>query len=123
MWPNKDGQNFPLSKENRLVNYANQKMSQYQDRTILIHVFKMNKELNNIFIKQIHSEKIYAENPFIGTDDLVIRFPCAEFIEDFGPWKAGYKPYSLSFWPCTLMLIEGNNWEEMVNSCKLQLTI
>jgi hypothetical protein len=55
-----------------------------------------------------------------GMDYLEMGFHDAVFIKDFGPWKEGYKPYSLHFNPFHCKLTEGNQNEELVNECELR---
>jgi hypothetical protein len=60
-------------------------------------------------------------NPYNGMDYLVMRFPEAVFLKDFGPWKKGHKAYTLTFYPFMGSLQETNNFDEVVNYCKVSL--
>lgn len=62
-----------------------------------------------------------VENPFNGKDHLVVRFHRAEFLVDFAGWKAGHRPYSLTFDPGAAVLSETNNWDEIVRRASLKV--
>lgn len=42
-------------------------------------------------------ERWYAEDHLHGADYIIFHFVKAEFVRDFGPWKAGHKPADLRF--------------------------
>jgi hypothetical protein len=62
------------------------------------------------------------DQPSYNSDSFQLCIGDAEFLIDFGPWKAGDKPHYLIFDPTSGTLSEGNNQDELVADCVLILT-
>lgn len=61
-----------------------------------------------------------VEQRFNGLECFELSFYDAVFLVDYGPWKAGDKPYDLMFDPLYGNLIEGNHDEILVKSCHVR---
>lgn len=71
----------------------------------------------------VQARDVVADNPMNGMEYLELSFIEAQFIVDFGPWKAGEKPYSLRFDPIRGMITEGNCWGDLLRSCQVDLRL
>jgi hypothetical protein len=61
-------------------------------------------------------------NPYNGLDYLEVEWYEAEFLVDFGPWKAGYVAHTLTFNPFGSCISETNHDEYLVASCAIEVS-
>ena len=75
------------------------------------------KLLNDI----VEFERWTVESPCNGMDYSLINMHHVLFISDFGPWRKGDRVYCLIFDPFYGTLTQGNNWDELIKSCRVDI--
>jgi hypothetical protein len=78
---------------------------------------------SNLLIDIIEYERLIIDNPYNGTDYLVIKWCGVKFLKDFGPWRAGEKAYDLVFDLIEGRLIQYNSFGDDIKFCEIGLVV